>query len=176
MEGLETERQAKKAFLRQEVLEKGYEPDAFTEFIEKERGADVDIWTIEELKDCVERFKCSLKPSEPDSEDPYQTGLGRKTQEIEEIKTTNEVSQSLHSPESPGSPVNKPEISLFPASEASQGVKTDVDSSIPPPSDMLTCSEISSLLLTDPAYALPSTPLPHTDLSSTENVTISLGK
>lgn len=179
MEGLETERQAKKAFLRQEVVEQGYEPDVFTEFIEKERGADVDIWTIEELKDCVERFKRSLKQRESDSGDSYQTGLGRAMQETEEIKTTKEVSQSLPSPKTPGtphSPANKPAISLSPAPDASRGPRTAVDPSFLPPPEMLTCSEISSLMLTEPAYALPSAPLPHTELSMTENVTISLGK
>ena len=176
MEGLETQRQAKKAFLRQEVVEQGYEPDAFTEFIDRERGADVDIWTIEELKDCVERFKRSLKQREPDSDYHYQTGLGR---DMQETKTTNEVSQSLHSPEAPGtphSPANKPAISLSPAPEAALGPEIAVDPSLLPPPEMLTCSEISSLMLTEPAYTMPSTPLPHTELSVTENVTISLGK
>ena len=150
MEELETERQAKKAFLRKEVIEQGYQPDTFTEFIEREKGADVDLWTMEELKDCVDRFKRSFKQT-----DSEETDLGRGA-EIEEVKT------SLPS--------------YIPQNKDSSILSNTSGSSLLPPPEMLTCSEISALLLIEPAYSLPVTPLPSTELSRVEKVTISLGK
>lgn len=168
MEAQESERQAKKAYLRKEVIEQGYEPDQFTEFIEREKGADVDEWTMQELQACVERFKLSLNVQRRDSDEDYQTGLGRTMQEefsIEEIKTTSDI------PEASNSQLN----SHFQSSEPSSVQEARKPSYFPPP-EMLTCSEVSSLMLTEPAYCLPSSALPHTELSTAEKVTISLGK
>jgi len=175
MEAQESERQAKRAFLRQEVIEQGYEPDQFTEFIEREKGADVDEWTMQELQVCVERFKLSLSPQREDEE--YQTGLGRTMQEdlsIEEIKTTSDVSRPSQSPAVPIAPDSQ----LNQASDSQPSEPTipqELRTPFPPP-EMLTCSEISSLMLTEPAYSLPSSPLSPTELSTAAKVTISLGK
>ena len=174
MEAQESERQAKRAFLRQEVIEQGYEADQFTEFIEREKGADVDEWTMQELQVCVERFKLSFSPQREDEE--YQTGLGRTMQEDLSIKTTSDVSRPSQSPAVPIAPDSQlNQASDSQPSEPTTPQELGTPSYLPPP-EMLTCSEISSLMLTEPAYSLPSSPLSPTELSAVAKVTISLGK
>jgi hypothetical protein len=60
----EAERKAKQSFLREEVVEAGYPPEAFVAFCELQRGADVDLWSFEELSKCVAEFKMTCRPSE----------------------------------------------------------------------------------------------------------------
>jgi hypothetical protein len=43
------ERKAKQTFLKEEILDSGYNPEAFTDFCESHKGADIDKWTFEEL-------------------------------------------------------------------------------------------------------------------------------
>lgn len=54
---MSTEREAKQQFLRQEVLEKGLSASAFLEKCEREKGSDVDNWTMEELRAVVLDFQ-----------------------------------------------------------------------------------------------------------------------
>lgn len=54
---MSTEREAKQQFLRQEVLEKGLSASAFLEKCEREKGADVDSWTMQELQTAVLDFQ-----------------------------------------------------------------------------------------------------------------------
>ena len=55
------ERQAKRTYLREEIIDKGFSAQEFTTFCEQDRGTDVDLWTFEELQDCVKRFKASVE-------------------------------------------------------------------------------------------------------------------
>jgi hypothetical protein len=64
----EAERKAKQSFLREEVVEAGYPPEAFVAFCELQRGADVDLWSFEELSQCVAEFKKTYRPSEHSKE------------------------------------------------------------------------------------------------------------
>ncbi|OMJ66184.1 hypothetical protein SteCoe_37068 [Stentor coeruleus] len=57
------ERARKQAFLNEEIIEKNFNPEAFIEFCERSRGADIDLWTLEELKQCVKAFT-TQKPVE----------------------------------------------------------------------------------------------------------------
>ena len=63
------EREAKRKYLREEILEKNYSAQEFTSFIEKNRGADVDLWPFEELQECVKQFQVMVtqreKPQSP---------------------------------------------------------------------------------------------------------------
>lgn len=50
----------KQIYLREEVLEKGYNGEEFLEFLIEQKGenaADLNLWKLEELKDAVEEFK-----------------------------------------------------------------------------------------------------------------------
>lgn len=58
------ERAKKQAFLNEEIIEKNFSPEVFIEFCEKSRGADIDLWTFEELKECVRAFTTQKPPEE----------------------------------------------------------------------------------------------------------------
>lgn len=51
-------REEKQEYLRVNVLEKGYESDVFISFLEDQRidGANIDSWTLDELKSAVQEF------------------------------------------------------------------------------------------------------------------------
>lgn len=51
------ERVAKQNFLREEVVDVGYESHLFVDYCDGLNGTDVDAWTFEELKECVRTFK-----------------------------------------------------------------------------------------------------------------------
>jgi hypothetical protein len=51
------ERQAKQNYLRETVVEAGYDPSIFVEYCEGLRGTDVDLWQFDELKECVADFQ-----------------------------------------------------------------------------------------------------------------------
>lgn len=55
------ERKKKQNYLIKNIIEEGYDPEAFTEFLHKERdeGENIDNWTIEELETMVVLFKRS---------------------------------------------------------------------------------------------------------------------
>lgn len=57
------ERARKQAYLNEEIIEKNFNPEDFIEFCERSRGADIDLWTLEELKQCVKAFT-TQKPIE----------------------------------------------------------------------------------------------------------------
>lgn len=54
----------KQNYLRTEIIEKKCNPDEFLSYLISKKGenaADLDIWTMEELKIVVEEFKKSLQ-------------------------------------------------------------------------------------------------------------------
>ena len=53
----------KQEYLRVNILEKGYETDVFIGFLEEQRmdGANVDSWTLEELKTAVQEFEDHIR-------------------------------------------------------------------------------------------------------------------
>ena len=56
---MENDRELKQNFLREKILEKDYDTDEFLNFIINIKGedaADVDLWTMEELKEVVNKF------------------------------------------------------------------------------------------------------------------------
>jgi PX domain len=50
------ERVTKQNYLKEEIIDKNYDAEAFVEFCEADKGADIDLWTLEELKACVKSF------------------------------------------------------------------------------------------------------------------------
>lgn len=59
---VEEERAEKQSYLYEEIINKGHDPDAFMAFCEQRKGADIDNWTIPELRQCVTDFQNSLNP------------------------------------------------------------------------------------------------------------------
>ena len=59
----------KQELLKTEILDKNYDQTKFLDYCisQKENGDDLNNWTLEELKTCVNNFQESLKPKEPDT-------------------------------------------------------------------------------------------------------------
>ena len=58
----------KQNYLRENVLEKGYDPNVFMEFLVSKKGeeaADLNAWTFDEIKSTVEEFTTNFQPSNP---------------------------------------------------------------------------------------------------------------
>jgi hypothetical protein len=51
------ERVAKQNYLREEVVEAGYDPGLFLDYCNGLNGTDVDNWTFDGLRDCVKEFR-----------------------------------------------------------------------------------------------------------------------
>ena len=49
----------KQQYLRSEIIDKGYDPEKFSEFLSSigEKGLDIESWTIEELGEAVYKFQ-----------------------------------------------------------------------------------------------------------------------
>ena len=57
---MEDEQEQKQLFLREEILDQNYDPQSFIDFLIKKKGetaADINNWTLEELKSIVKEFK-----------------------------------------------------------------------------------------------------------------------
>jgi sorting nexin-7/30/sorting nexin-8 len=63
----EAERRAKQDFLREEVLDKGYDPVHFVTFCNTLRGSNVDLWTFDELQMTVKEFKLAYRRGDFDT-------------------------------------------------------------------------------------------------------------
>lgn len=61
------ERKRKQDYLREEIIEKQYDPEAFTAFCEEKKGNDIDSWNFEELVNCVIAFKRYQGESKPNA-------------------------------------------------------------------------------------------------------------
>jgi len=59
MESAEEERKIKQTYLREAIVDAGYNPDRFIQYLVsiKENGADVDNWTLSELQSEVKTYK-----------------------------------------------------------------------------------------------------------------------
>ena len=51
------ERTAKQNFLKEEIVDAGYDPGEFIEFCSQDEEPDIDSWTFEELQDLVRQYK-----------------------------------------------------------------------------------------------------------------------
>ena len=60
--------QLKQELLKAEILEKNYDQMKFLQYCisQKENGDDLNNWSLDELKSCVNNFQESLKPKEPE--------------------------------------------------------------------------------------------------------------
>mmetsp|Transcript_18497 Transcript_18497/g.33372 ORF Transcript_18497/g.33372 Transcript_18497/m.33372 type:complete len:212 (-) Transcript_18497:1975-2610(-) len=84
---LEAERKAKQNYLREEVVEAGYSPELFVAYCESQRGADVNLWTFDELHNCVAEFKKLYKPG--DMPEAVQ-GLSEVDENVDQSEAKND--------------------------------------------------------------------------------------
>jgi hypothetical protein len=90
-------RASKQTFLREEILEKGYEIELFQSYMEtqKEDGLNIDCWSLEELRQVTVEFKKKYENNElkiineSEMEKPMGGKLEEKQNEIEDEKYSN---------------------------------------------------------------------------------------
>lgn len=56
-EAIEEDRMIKRAFLKESIINAGFSPEDFINFCESGQGADIDIYTLEELQGVVAAFR-----------------------------------------------------------------------------------------------------------------------
>ena len=103
----QAQRAAKQNFLREEILDNGFDPHEFTKFIESKRGANIDLWSFHELKDIVSQFKLHLK-QQSDS----RKKESKKFQEVKEEEPSQPAPIHLPEPERDSSHSSSPEIQI----------------------------------------------------------------
>jgi len=59
-EALEEDRMLKRAFLKESIINAGFSPQDFVDFCESDQGADIDLYTLEQLQAIVAAFKESM--------------------------------------------------------------------------------------------------------------------
>jgi hypothetical protein len=85
---LEDLRTQKQSYLRETILEAGYDPQNFVEYLEviKKRSPDIDAWTLEELKEEVANYKQNYV-SQNESQD--KNSLHSETERSESLEVGN---------------------------------------------------------------------------------------
>ena len=82
---MEEDIQNKQAYLRENVLEKGYDADEFMEYLQEkkgENGLDLNTWTMKELTKAVSDF-INNKDKENEQEEEINTNMN-KIEEVDE--------------------------------------------------------------------------------------------
>ncbi|CAG9316757.1 unnamed protein product [Blepharisma stoltei] len=115
------QRKAKQKFLREEVIELNYDPKLFTDFCESQKGSDIDLWTFEEIQECVKEFKLKFRPGETAEE--YE----------EKVKKEKELERRLY--EIPPKKVQKAVEEYKQQEEAKAIMETKAESLISPGTD-----------------------------------------
>ena len=87
--------QEKQEYLRQEIMDQGYDGGAFSSFISSIRGeeeVDLDSWTFEDLKSVVAQFKSQYGQNEANQENVKEEGqndtneVPQQNQEMQEVQ------------------------------------------------------------------------------------------
>lgn len=87
MENNDTE--IKQDFLRSEIIDQNYDTEAFLNYLIQiygEDAADVDRYTMDELKDIIKKFKVNNQPLQPSIDTPIET---EKKEEIKQNENNN---------------------------------------------------------------------------------------
>lgn len=85
-----SDKEIKQQYLVDEIIEQNYDPRLFTMFCEQTKEANLDLWTLEELKNCVTEFKEKYKSGQT-IEQLQDTGtvyLGCMRKSLSELSST----------------------------------------------------------------------------------------
>ena len=102
-ESIETKQQ----YLRSEIIDQGYNPGEFSDFmgsIRGEDGLDLETWSFADLKAVVSQFKSQYSNQQPEPEMPNQYEPQEQKQD-----TAHKFSKPIHSPH-PTNTKQKPNI------------------------------------------------------------------
>ena len=98
--------QLKQQLLKSEILDKNYDQMKFLQYCisQKENGDDLNNWTFDELKTCVNNFQESLKPKEQDTKKSSSLNFFLSTAK----SNTQSQQPQLSQPQSQQYPLNQP--------------------------------------------------------------------
>ena len=86
---MEDEQELKQQFLRAEILEKNYDPQSFIDFLTLKKGetaADINNWSLDELKEIVVEYKNSQKNNTSPKKDNSSQNSKEKAEKIKTKK------------------------------------------------------------------------------------------
>lgn len=108
---MEDDTEIKQNYLCEEIMDKGYSPDEFIEFIQKLKGenASLESFSLWELKDVVAKFKNLMNPNQQNN-NPFDDN----NNEGDEARNSNpqENEESTDSNNSHGHGVNQKETNV----------------------------------------------------------------
>jgi len=111
-------RSEKQSYLRDNIIEKGYDAAKFVEFMQSHKGIylfananleggdNIDVWTFEELKDIVDQF-IQQNPLKPETKEEAPT------EDTTAAPTTDPQSQPQSQPVAPSQPSTGPVLIVF---------------------------------------------------------------
>ena len=91
----EDELTAKRELLRTEILDKNYDQNQFIDFClnKKENGDDINIWTLDELKEVIQEFTSKIKEENSQNTQTENktiiSSINNNSENQEEIKKEN---------------------------------------------------------------------------------------
>lgn len=87
-------------FLKENIIDQGYDGKDFTKFMTtyKDDGDDIDEWELDELEDIVEEFKRFATPSQTPVQKPANEGKAQDPAEPELLVQPEEISKSTGVP------------------------------------------------------------------------------
>lgn len=154
---VEAERKAKQIYLREEILETGYSAEAFTRFIEERKGANIDLWSFEELHECVREFKDTMRQ--------------RKEEERKQARRASMVTAKPASEKEQGVPSETssqtPNVIINKASTNSDLLEDTKEGQDSMDSEIILSKPLSNEWITDKhesIYTLPTLKAPETEL------------
>jgi hypothetical protein len=94
-----SEREQKQSYLKSEIIDKSLDPESFISFCERSKGADIDLWSLDELKQCVKDFTKHLTHSKSTSADVIECKTLKPSrlsnEHVKVIITTPEKKQGI---------------------------------------------------------------------------------
>ena len=107
----------KQTFLRQQIIEAGYDAGQFVEYLanQRENGDDVDVWSIRSLEDMVAKFRDdhsvrdSLPMSPPDTPGRQSGSMAQMSAMAQSKASQSKASQSKDESDDDNEDVNTPE-------------------------------------------------------------------
>lgn len=172
------DRRKKQVFLTREIIDKGYDPDAFTEYCELLKSSDIDMWALQDLMDCVETFKLRNSPMEHPAELHQQSDSPEPMEIPKVVRVQSLVLPPVNVP--PAEPVSEP--ASEPTLDTVKPEETPVSEELPPPGyphlSMETGMEEIKVSAQDgrPVYTIPGRLISDNPISKTANVRVTVEK
>ena len=109
----------KQNYLREEIMDKGYSPEKFQEFMMQQAGSeDIDLeqWTMQSLQEIVEKFKQITSPVE----NTENTSNNAISNELEQVNNNEEETNTINNEENIIQPKTEEKIVITSNSPSSQ--------------------------------------------------------